>query len=117
MPAWQVPRSHSGWIPEGKELDPAAVQFCATFKSPMVHFLLMWCGGSRLEDNKVLSCVEYMKMNATTAHGMCAAGQGLHREGVSKTPSEHCSKNLETHLRLAKHTLNVSQRQPRKAPS
>jgi len=36
----------------------------------MVHFLLMWCGGSRLEDNKVLSCVEYMKMNATTAHGI-----------------------------------------------
>ena len=36
FPFREVPRSPCGWIQKGRELDPAAVNFCRTFKAPQV---------------------------------------------------------------------------------
>ena len=73
----QVPRSQSGWVQKGKELDPESVNFCATFKAPQLKFLLLWRGDRDVENNCVMSCPQYEKMSGESAFRMCAAGRGV----------------------------------------
>ena len=73
----QVPRSQSGWVQKGKELDPESVNFCATFKAPQLKFLLLWRGDRDVENNCVMSCPQYEKMSGETAFRLCAAGRGV----------------------------------------
>ena len=73
----EVPRSTSGWIQKGKELDPAYVNFCRTFKAPQAKFLMMWAGDHDVDQCGVLSCVRYEKMTGATAKELCAAGVAL----------------------------------------
>ena len=79
----QVPRSQSGWVQKGKELDPESVNFCATFKAPQLKFLLLWRGDRDVENNCVMSCPQYERMSGETAFRLCAAGRG-----VSKRPRD-----------------------------
>ena len=72
----QVPRSQSGWVQKGKELDPESVNFCATFKAPQLKYLLLWRGDRDVENNCVMSCPQYEKMSGETAFRLCAAGRG-----------------------------------------
>ena len=58
----------------GKELAPEYVNFCPVFKAPQLHYLLMWSGGTSLDECRVLSCPGYERMNTDTAFKMCAAG-------------------------------------------
>ena len=73
----QVPRSQSGWVQKGKELDPESVNFCATFKAPQLKYLLLWRGDRDVENNCVMSCPQYEKMSGETAFRLCAAGRGV----------------------------------------
>ena len=73
----QVPRSQSGWVQKGKELDPESVNFCATFKAPQLKFLLLWRGDRDVENNCVMSCPQYERMSGESAFRMCAAGRGV----------------------------------------
>ena len=68
----EVPRSQSGWIQKGKELDPASVNFCRTFKAPQLKFLLMWRGDSDVDKCCVMSCPQYDVMSGASAFRMCA---------------------------------------------
>ena len=43
------------------------------FMGEQANFLLMWCGGSTEADCKVLSCINYKRMNGQVAFSMCAA--------------------------------------------
>ena len=73
MPAWQVPRTCKGWIQLGKKLAPYNVKANKLFKAEQAFFLLMWCGGPTEADCKVLSCINYKRMNAKVGFDMCAA--------------------------------------------
>ena len=68
----QVPRSQSGWVQKGKELDPESVNFCATFKAPQLKYLLLWRGDKDVANNCVMSCPQYEKMTGESAFRMCA---------------------------------------------
>ena len=75
-PPRQMPRSTRGWVRVGREYEPEAVGPCRAFHAPQLHYLLMWCGGTNVDDCAVLSCPQYEVMNTETAFKMCAAGKG-----------------------------------------